>query len=102
MARDTERELEVVIRFKAITGDYEYNRETEHHRIEEAAKELAQNLKKYGYQFHDIKRYNKGDDNEKMKRSFIIVLNSRQSPEELKRRLDSMHTSSAWTYCEVF
>jgi hypothetical protein len=101
MPRESERELEVVIRFKSSSGDYVYDKEMEQRRIEEAAKDLAENLRKFGYQFHDVKRMD-SNNQDKMKRSFIIVLTSRQTPEELKRRLDSMHGSRSWTYCEVF
>lgn len=96
-----DQEVEVIIRFRDLEGDYTYDKEIEHRRIEDAAKELAEGLRKFGYQFHDIKRLD-GNDQGKMRRNFIVVLNNRQTPEELKRRLEGMHGSRSWTYCEVF
>ena len=101
MPQGPEQELEVVIKFKTLQGDYTYDVDTERRHIEEAAIILAENLKKFGYHFHDIKRLD-GNDQNKMRRHFIITLNPRQTPEELKRRLESIGGNRLWTYYEVF
>ncbi len=95
------QELEVVIKFKNLQGDYIYDVDSERRHVEEAAKELAGQLKKFGYHFHDVKRLDSNDQN-KMRRHFIITLDPRQTPEELKRRLESIGGNRSWTYYEVY
>jgi len=101
MPKKQEQEVDVVIRFRDSRGDYIFDKDTEYRHIEQASKTLAEQLKKFGYQFQDIKRLD-GNDQDKMKRHFIITLRGKQTMEELKRRLEAMHGDRSWTYCEVF
>lgn len=100
MAKEEEREVEVVIRFKNTEGDYTYDIDMDRH-IMESARVLADTLKKYGYTFRDRKRLDQDDQN-KMRRNFIVILRGKQTEDELRRRLDGISGARAWTYCEVF
>ena len=98
---DREQEMEIVIKFRNKQGEFSYDKETESRHIAESARIVAENLKRFGYKYKDIATTDGNHDN-MGKRRFVITLLPNQKPDELKRRLESIHGNRSWTYCEVF